>query len=310
MSQPQLVLGLHNWSKKDPGSWQYLLDRAIAADLAGVDQLVVSDHVVMGSNLAAYNDPSLGGREGALLPTDSDGHWLEPLTLLAVIAGLTTNIRLGTGVLLAALRRPVVLAKSIATLDVLSRGRVDLGVGVGWQKEEYDAAGLSFSDRGRLLDQTLEVCKLLWENESAAFDSPELKFDNIHCVPKPANPAGIPLWIGATINSRSLTRIVRFANGWIPWGQAMFEPCSGIARIKRALDDAGRNPSEFMVRGLLALQRAPDGRVDLQKTMAPVTAMADDGITHFLLEVPLPREQEAAFDCLSEIVTEFREHAS
>lgn len=163
MTRPKLVLGLHNWSKREPENWQYLLDRAIAADRAGVDQLVVSDHVVMGQNLDAYAKSELGGREGGRLPTDSFGSWLEPLTLLAVISGLTSTIRLGTGVLIAGLRRPVVLAKSVATLDVLSCGRVDLGVGIGWQREEYEAAGLSFHRRGRILDHTLEVCQILWQ---------------------------------------------------------------------------------------------------------------------------------------------------
>src|SRR5438552_1383383 len=162
------------------GGWQPMLERARAADEAGIDRLFVSDHVVFGENLEAYSRPELGGAEGGRQPTGPDGHWLEPLTVLSVIAGITARVRLGTGILLAALRRPVVLAKTAATLDVLSGGRLDLGVGVGWQREEYEAAGLDFGARGRLLDHTLEVCQILWRDSPARIDSEKLSFQSIH----------------------------------------------------------------------------------------------------------------------------------
>ena len=130
----------------------------------------MSDHVVFGERLEEYGRPEIGGQAGGKQPTGPDGHWLEPLTTLSVLAGMTSRIRLGTNILVAALRRPAVLAKSAATLDVLSGGRLDLGVGVGWQREEYDAAGLDFDGRGRLLDHTLEVCQTLWREPRAAYD--------------------------------------------------------------------------------------------------------------------------------------------
>src|SRR5690349_23959577 len=136
-------------------------------DRVGIDKLVVSDHVVFGEHLDAYGNPATGGTAGGRQPTGPDGHWLEPLTTLSVIAGTTSRVRLGTNILLAALRRPAVLAKTAATLDVLSGGRLDLGVGVGWQREEYEAVGLDFQDRGRLLDHTLEVCQALWRGDTA-----------------------------------------------------------------------------------------------------------------------------------------------
>ena len=165
-AKPELSIHLITWAAEDPGNWQYLLDRARAADAVGIDRVVVSDHVVYGENLEAYARPELGGSEGGRQPTGPDGCWLEPMTTLAVVAGVTTRLRLGTNILLAALRRPVVLAKTAATLDVLSSGRLDLGIGVGWQKEEYDAAGLDFGDRGRLLDHTLSVCRTLWREHA------------------------------------------------------------------------------------------------------------------------------------------------
>ena len=125
----------------------------------------MSDHVVFGERLEEYGRPEIGGQAGGKQPTGPDGHWLEPLTTLSVLAGMTSRIRLGTNILVAALRRPAVLAKSTATLDVLSGGRLDLGVGVGWQREEYEAAGLDFDRRGRLLDHTLEVLQTLWREQ-------------------------------------------------------------------------------------------------------------------------------------------------
>ena len=138
----QLSIGVTSFAAEDPGTWQPLFDAARVADEAGVDRLVVSDHVVFGERLEEYGRPEIGGQAGGKQPTGPDGHWLEPLTTLSVLAGMTSRIRLGTNILVAALRRPAVLAKSTATLDVLSGGRLDLGVGVGWQREEYDAAGL------------------------------------------------------------------------------------------------------------------------------------------------------------------------
>src|SRR5207244_6389538 len=131
-----------------------------------------------------------------------------------------SRIRLATNILVAALRRPAVLAKSTATLDVLSGGRLDLGVGVGWQREEYDAAGLDFENRGRLLDHTLEVCQTLWREQRAAYDSPLLQFEKIHMMPKPVQPGGVPIWVSGTVNQNVVRRVAGCGSGWLPWGPA------------------------------------------------------------------------------------------
>src|SRR5436190_5904038 len=232
---PWLSLHLGNFLADEPASWQPLLDRARAADQAGIDKIIVSDHVVYGENLEAYGRPELGGTEGGKQPTGPDGHWLEPLTTLSVIAGMTSTVRLGTGILIAALRRPVTLAKSLSTLDVLSGGRIDLGVGVGWQREEYEAAGLSFDGRGKLLDETLAVCQTLWREPVAEYKSDTLEFQKIHMMPKPLQPGGVPIWVSGTLNQRVIRRIARFGSGWIPWGPDAKEPQSGLSRIGEAL---------------------------------------------------------------------------
>ena len=166
-TQPQLSMTLPTFAAEDPGGWQPLIDLARAADEAGLDRLVLTDHVVFGEHLEAYGDPAKGGARGGVQPTSPDGHWLDPLTTIAHLTAVTTRVRFGTNILLAALRRPVVLAKMAATIDVLSGGRLDIGVGVGWQREEYEAAGLSYDDRGRLLDHTIEVCQKLWREPVA-----------------------------------------------------------------------------------------------------------------------------------------------
>ena len=305
----QLSIGVTSYAAEDPGTWEPLFDAARVADRAGVDRLVVSDHVVFGERLEEYGRPEIGGAAGGKQPTGPDGHWLEPLTTLSVLAGMTSRIRLGTNILVAALRRPAVLAKSTATLDVLSGGRLDLGVGVGWQREEYDAAGLDFDGRGRLLDHTLEVCQTLWREQRAAYDSPELHFEATHMMPKPLQPGGVPVWVIGTINPRVVRRLARFGSGWIPWGDAAADPVSGIAEMRDRLAEAGRDPEGLQVTGALRLVKRDDGSIDLDRTMEVVPSLADAGLTDLRIQFRLVDGPSAAVDELSGIVAAFREAA-
>jgi probable F420-dependent oxidoreductase len=303
---PRLTLGLTNFAAEDPGGWDHLLDRAGAADDAGIDRITVSDHVVYGEHLEAYGRPELGGAVGGRQPTGPDGHWLEPLTLLSVIAGVTSRVRLGTAVLLAALRRPVVLAKTAATLDVLSGGRLDLGVGVGWQREEYEAAGLSFHDRGRLLDHTLEVCQELWRHSPARIEAPELRFAGIHSRPAPVHADGVPIWVSGTVNRRVVDRVARFGMRWITWGEAMADPVAGVAAMRAALLQRGHDPSGLEVLGTLRVVKGDDGQPDFAATMAQVPAMVGAGVTDFRVQLSLPAGRAEATDVLGAAAAAFR----
>jgi probable F420-dependent oxidoreductase len=297
---PTLTLGLMNFAASAPSDgWSGLVDRARAADEAGIDRILVVDHVVMGEHLEAY--------DGGKFPTGPDGVWLEPLTLLSVLAGVTSRVRLGTGILIAPLRRPVVLAKALATLDVLSNGRVDLGVGVGWQREEYEAAGLPFEERGRLLDETLEVCRTLWRDSPASYTSGRLKFESIWCEPKPLQPGGVPIWVAGTLNPGTLRRVVRFGDGWIPWGEYIRDVERGIREVREALSAAGRDAAGFGVRGTLVTARLADGTPDVAKTMDVVPGLVAGGVTDFNLVVRLPDHTEAATEVLSTLVGAFHE---
>jgi len=303
---PTLSIHIGNYAVTDPGDWTPLLERVRSADAAGIDRVVVSDHVVFGEHLEEYGRPEAGGVEGGKQPTGPDGLWLEPLTLLSVLAGITTHARLGTGILLAALRRPVVLAKAAATLDVLSRGRLDLGVGVGWQREEYEAAGLDFGERGRLLDHTLEVCQTLWRDQAARFDGDGLHFESIHCMPKPLQPGGVPIWVSGRLNDRVLARIVRFGSGWIPWGDVARNPAEGLGRVKDALVAGGRDAAGFQVEGPLPVVRDGDGAIDVAPTMEGVPPLVAAGITDFRVRLSIPDDKGAAADFLGPIVAGFR----
>ena len=309
--RPTLSIQPWNFAPSDPGvgGWKPLLDQARAADAAGIDRLVVSDHVILGENLEAYGDPKAGGMEGGQQPTGPDGHWLDPLTLLSMWAAITTRTRLMTGILIAALRRPATLAKQTATLDVLSEGRLDLGVGVGWQREEYEANGVPHAHRGARLDQTLEICQTLWREQSASYHSDEVNFEKIHCMPKPLQPGGVPLWISGTLNKNVLRRIARFGSGWIPWGPDAMNPIAGLARIREVLEAAGRNADDFQVTSYLPNLQGKDGKLELDQAMQAVPAMAEAGITDLRATLDLPRERQAATDFLSPLVEAFRKAA-
>src|SRR3954452_18001098 len=189
MAPVALSLGVPNFGAW-ADDWPDVLDLARAADDAGVDRLVVTDHVVMGRNTDAY----VWGR----FPTPPEAPWLELLTCLAAIATATTRVRLATGIVIAPLRPAAVLAKTVATLDVLSGGRVDLGVGVGWQREEYVATGVDFSRRGDLLDHTIAACRELWSALPASYDGGGISFRDVYCSPLPSQ-GRLPVWFSGTL---------------------------------------------------------------------------------------------------------------
>ncbi|MBE1549372.1 putative F420-dependent oxidoreductase [Mycobacterium sp. OAS707] len=304
--KPELSLYLTTYTDGPHHDWRATLGYAQAMDAAGVDRVVVSDHVVFGENLDAYADPKIGGQAGGRQPTGPDGSWLEPLIVLTAIAATTTRIRLGTAILLAALRRPVVLAKQLATLDVLSEGRMDLGVGVGWQREEYEAAGLSFKNRGRLLDHTLEVCQTLWTQQRASYESAELTFDGIHQMPKPVQPGGVPMWISGTVNNAVARRIARFGSGWIPWGPAYTDMPSAIAAMKDKIREFGGDPTDLQVQGVARAVKRDDGSIDFEASTAGVPALVAAGVTDVRFPASLSVEPDRAVQELSALVEAFR----
>jgi probable F420-dependent oxidoreductase len=258
-----------------------VLDVAAAADEAGIDQLVLPDHVVIGSRTDRY--------PFGAFPYPPDEPWLEPLTTLAAIAARTERVRLATGVLIAPLRPPLVLAKTAATLDVLSRGRLDLGVGTGWQPEEFAQPGQPFAGRAARLDDTVRACRALWtEPPPVSFSSSTVQFTDLWCEPRPAQPGGIPVWFGGGPTDRTARRIAALGDGWLPVGvMPAAELAAGIERIRAAYRDAGRDPAALGVRAGVPVATRDSGRPDLARTFADVEHLADIGVT--LVSVALGR---------------------
>jgi probable F420-dependent oxidoreductase len=287
-----LSLGLPNfgrWYGDDPRA---LVDLARAADDAGVDRLVVTDHVVMGGDLSAY----VWGR----FPTPPDGPWLEPLTVLTAIAGVTARVRLATGILIAPLRPATVLAKTVATLDALSGGRVDLGVGVGWQEAEYAAAGLDFTARGAMLDDTIGACRELWSRLPASYSSPTVTFDGVYCVPQPVQRR-LPVWFSGTLTARTVRRIEELGDGWIPiMGASLDDIREGAARLRSSV----QRPLE--VQASVRVRRRGDGGCDLAATMAEVPGLVAAGVTNvYLNAASFAASPGEAAEVLPAVVREF-----
>ena len=290
---PTLSVGLPNFGGWIGGDWSGLLDLARAADDAGVDRIIVNDHVVMGRNTDAY----VWGR----FPTGPEAPWLEPFACLAAIAAVTSRVRLGTGVVIAPLRPATVLAKTVATLDVLSRGRVDLGVGVGWQKEEYDAEGLDFAKRGQQLDDVIGACRALWSQLPASYESETVSFSDIFCSPQPVQKP-LPVWFSGTLNARQRRRIVDLGDGWIPiMGATVDDIATGAAELSQ---ESGRPISvRAPLRPVLG-----DGELDLNATMEGVPSLVAAGATDiYLYAATIAPDPAKVAQSLPQVVAAFRE---
>ncbi|MHB8575822.1 MAG: TIGR03619 family F420-dependent LLM class oxidoreductase, partial [Dehalococcoidia bacterium] len=184
---------------------------AVAAERLGFDSVWVHDHVVMPMRIRArypYND---SGEAGFAWRQDI----YDPIAMMAALAVATRRVEIGTSVLIVPYRNPVVLAKMIATVDQLAHGRVRLGVGVGWMREEFDALGIGdrYPVRGRVTDEWLAICQALWSGaEPSSFHGRFASFDRIGAFPKPVN-GRIPIWVGGW-GDAAARRVARIGNGY------------------------------------------------------------------------------------------------
>jgi probable F420-dependent oxidoreductase len=289
-----LSVGVPNFGGWAGDDWRALVDVARIAEDAGVDRIVVVDHVVMGRRTDAY----AWGR----FPVPPEAPWLEPLTVLTAMATVTSRIRLSTGILIAPLRPAALLAKQVATLDALSGGRVDLGVGVGWQKEEYDAQGLPFADRGLLLEETIAACRTLWTELPAAYQGKTISFEDTFCSPQPTQ-ARLPVWFGGSLSERMLRRVVELGDGWIPiMGATVDDVREGAARIAAATD----RRIDIQARASTVL--GASGHPDAAATIAGVPELIDAGVTDVTINIAaFAPTIAAAPDALASLGTAFRQ---
>ena len=174
---------------------------AVGAEQIGVESLWTAEHVVL-------PDP----RE-APSPADPETPFLHPSTLLAYIANVTEEIKLGTGITLIAQRNPVVLAKEMGSLDVISSGRLLLGIGAGYLHQEFSALGVDFSSRGAKTDESIEIIRTLWNQTNPEYQGKFIQFKNIQAQPRPIQAGGPPIIVGGT-SPAALRRTVTHGNGW------------------------------------------------------------------------------------------------
>jgi len=269
VSSFKLSIGIYGLENLYGGNPRGLIEVAKKAEAAGIDQLSMTDHVVMGGRVDRYPYGEFSS------PPETP--WLEPITIESAIAGATDRIELSQGVLIAPLRSPALLAKQTGTLDALAPGRVVLGLGTGWQREEYEASGLPFSGRKQYMFEQIGAIKQLWANAPASFHGEKVSFDGIYCRPAPAS---IPCWVGVKATQENCKSIAQVADGWIPIEQDPAVFGQGIRDLRRAFEEVGRDPSELQVRAMVDHKFGADGHPDYQATVDTIPAMLEAGATY------------------------------
>ena len=157
-------------------------------------------------------------------------HMMDPMVSLAIAASVTRNLRVGTGISLVVQHDPIVLAKSISTLDHLSNGRFELGIGGGWLKEEMENHGFPFSKRWKLLRERIEAVKEIWDNAQATYSGEFVNFENIISNPKPIQKPHPPILMGGATKN-SLKRVARYCDGWMPIDALLSKPADMISQL-------------------------------------------------------------------------------
>ena len=263
-----------------------LLTFAREMERLGYDSLWASDHIVIPHTIRSRYPYSDTGQ----FPLAADATFLEPLTALAMVAGVTERVKLGTTVIVLPHRHPVLAAKTLATLDHLSGGRVILGAGVGWMREEIELLGAPYDARGAWSDEAIRIMRACWRDERTRFHGRYFSFDDIGCFPKPVR-GDIPIWMGGH-SKPALRRIVALADGW----HAAFPTAAGLeAGLSALREECARQKRPFdelsiTLRAGLAIRTSPGGpdRRALQGTpeeiVADLRAFKALGVTHVLME--------------------------
>jgi probable F420-dependent oxidoreductase len=281
---PRLVLVLsENWTLTPARDLRALVEMAVVAEEAGFDAVMVSEHVVLGPGAGANGimgnprDYAMPGNQDPAMP------WPSSLVLLSAIAAATTRMRLAACAVIAPLRHPLLLARELGTLDLLSEGRLVVQPTVSWHRDEYEALGVPFDRRGRLLDEHLAAWEALWRDTPASFHGEHYAFDDVYLEPKAWRPDGPRLWLGGqSIHPRLLRRIVRYAHGFHPLGQPSEED---MRLLRQGLALVGRDLSELeLVGGMRAVFPDDDSPSPLEPAIAGIAAQWERGFRSFCVK--------------------------
>jgi probable F420-dependent oxidoreductase len=279
-----------------------ILQLATKADTLRYDSLFVTDHVVLPASMArsVYPYSSTGQ-----LPGGAAQDYLEPLAVLAWLAHVTQRIRIGTSVLVVPYRNPIVTAKTLATVDRLSNGRVILGAGVGWLREEFEAlATPPFEARGAVTDEYLRLMRAAWTTDPVRFEGKHYTVRDVHALPKPVQRGGIPIWIGGHTDA-AVKRAATLGDAWHPIAlrpPGLLLPDEYATRVKQLhawAQRAGRDPKAVTLTVRVPMEvrpkaaKAPAGdRPMFQGTatevLADIRVYQALGVTHFVFDAAHP----------------------
>ncbi len=250
----------------------------------GFSSVMIADHVVFPVAIKSKYPYTVTGA----FPGQGDA--LEQLALMAFIAGKTRTLRLVSSVMIVPHRNPVVTAKMLATIDVLSHGRVTVGVGVGWLREEFQALGApDFDRRGSVSDEYIRIMKTLWTECPASFAGEFYRFEAIQCLPAPVQKPHPPIWVGGH-SKAALRRVARLGDGWHPVGANPAVPlrppelASSLAGLRRLTEAEGRDPSSFTISYKAPVYdpaQALDGRTGERRPFSGSPGEIEDDIATF-----------------------------
>jgi probable F420-dependent oxidoreductase len=275
----------------------FVVKIAARAEALGYSSVFVTDHVVLPVSATRSSYPySVSGQ----FPGGGRQDYLEPLAMLGYLACATTRIRLGTSVLVIPYRNPLVTAKTLATLDLLSKGRLILGAGVGWLREEFEALRTApFDERGRVTDEYLRIMRLAWTTDPVSFAGRHYAVADVHALPKPAQSGGIPIWIGGHTDA-AVRRTGALGDGWHPVGlrpPALLHPDEYAEKVKgihAAARGAGRDPASITLTLRVPMELRPRGKATggerpmfqgtAEQVAVDIRRYADLGVTHFVFD--------------------------
>ena len=238
------------------------IDLCRRAETAGFESVWGGEHVILPTKFDSKYPYTPDGK----IPAEPETPSPDPLIWLAYVAAAAPTLRLGTCILIVPQRNPVILAKELATLDRLSGGRVELGLGVGWLKEEFDALGVEWSRRGARNDEYVEAMRKLWAGPHAEYHGEFVDFPQVTCSPRPVN-GDIPVLVGGDSDA-AIRRAVRIADGFFPGEGDAEQLAALITRLRQAAETADRDPDSIEINAMFGSQIAdPVAGVEQMKAL-------------------------------------------